>query len=727
MTAIAGFGYSPSSLKGFHKTFSSLQKFCDKEGILHYDESVGERFINKYKERQPPMHKESWKNYNRHIKRLNCTLHQVDWKPARRLPEKYTSSCYDDIVEIYEDYLVKTGKTMHDVRSRIHTVSRFLKHLEIHGRTNLKDLSIKEIYDAFQVVTDKGSFNRLVGSFLEYAYKYELTDSNLRIFMPSYVNHKTIPSVYTPAEVEQVLATIDRTTQTGKRDYATLLIAARLGLRASDIASLTFDCLCERTSMISLVQAKTKVPIKLPLTDEVKAALQDYIDNGRPASESERIFITADGHNPISPQTIGQATRIAFGRSGVVSGNRRIGPHALRASLATALLDEGSDYSTIQKALGHEDIQSTKFYAKASVEKLRANALPVTLPQGRFERFLSEGFPQYKRDFNGFSSIFGNEMFDFIKLRKSQGFSDDTGIAALVSLDKYLLEIGATTKEITPKIVDEWLSSSFGHLSAKSISNYTSYYNTFARYLGSLGISVFIADSPLVNQRYTPYIFSEQEIKDIFFAADNRKSRCDYLTLIQLPMLLRIMYGCGLRVDEALSLRLSDVSFERGTLFISHAKGNKDRLIPMDATLTDILKKYCDSVLEGKDAASPLFEGKRKDGTVSDKPRSQSWAQHNFRIILEEAGIELLQVFAGERNICLYCLRHTFAVNSLRNQGIVGATESSITPLLSIYLGHDELRGTEKYLHMTAENAEDILELTAEYSIGLFPEVPHEE
>jgi len=453
MATVSDLGYSPSTLKHFHQTFSALQRFCDKEGIASYDESVGERFVSEYRERQPPVHKESWKNRNRHIRRLNCTLSKTDWKPARRLPEKYTSSCYDDIVMVYEGYLVKTGKTLHDVRSRIHTVSRFLKHLETQGRTNLKDLSVKEVYDAFQVVTDKGSFNRLVGAFLEYAYKYEIIDSNLRTFMPSLVSHKAIPSVYSPEEVEQVLASIDRTTATGKRDYAMLLIAARLGLRASDIANLTFDCLCETTSLISLVQAKTKVPIKLPLIDEVKVSLQDYVANGRSASGSNRIFITADGHNPISSKTVVQAARMAFGRSGIIAGNRRVGPHSLRASLATALLDEGSDYPAIQKALGHEDMQSTKSYAKASAEKLRANALPVILPQGRFERFLSEGFPQYRRDFNGFTSIFAKELFDFIQLRKSQGFSDETSTAALISLDKYLTTIGATAKEIFNRVV----------------------------------------------------------------------------------------------------------------------------------------------------------------------------------------------------------------------------------------------------------------------------------
>ena len=78
-------------------------------------------------------------------------------------------------------------------------------------------------------------------------------------------------------------------------------------------------------------------------------------------------------------------------RSGVNCKNRKSGSHALRASLATALLSEGNDYHTIQKVLGHRDIESTKVYAKAEVEQLRTNALPVLAPTGAFASLLRDG------------------------------------------------------------------------------------------------------------------------------------------------------------------------------------------------------------------------------------------------------------------------------------------------------------------------------------------------
>lgn len=96
----------------------------------------------------------------------------------------------------------------------------------------------------------------------------------------------------------------------------------------------------------------------------------------------------------MSPANIGKVVELAFNASGVDCGARRRGSHSLRASLATALLEEGNGYHTIKQILGHSDVQFTKSYVKASVECLRANALPVPMPAGNFMRLLYKGGAQ---------------------------------------------------------------------------------------------------------------------------------------------------------------------------------------------------------------------------------------------------------------------------------------------------------------------------------------------
>lgn len=91
----------------------------------------------------------------------------------------------------------------------------------------------------------------------------------------------------------------------------------------------------------------------------------------------------------MTPCTIGDVVRRAIVKSGINSNSRKTGSHSLRASLATALLAEGNDYPTIQKILGQEHIQSTKFYAKSEIEQLRVHAISVPPPSGNFAVLLN--------------------------------------------------------------------------------------------------------------------------------------------------------------------------------------------------------------------------------------------------------------------------------------------------------------------------------------------------
>ena len=105
------------------------------------------------------------------------------------------------------------------------------------------------------------------------------------------------------------------------------------------------------------------------------------------------------------------------------------------------------------------------------------------------------------------------------------------------------------------------------------------------------------------------------------------------------------------------------------------------------------------------------------------KPRTAKWAQTNFRHVLEKAGIDLPKLPRKKRNICLRCLRHTFIVRSLRKQDLAGIDNYEPAASISVYVGHHDLIETQRYMHMTAENAIDIINATNEYSKGMFPEI----
>ena len=386
-------GRSGSTIETYQTAYNSLVRFCDLSGIESYNPDVGKIFLEHCQETQPNMGQWRLSSYRTSVKHLDSTFLNTEMKrgPFGRSPIPYEDSCFNAIRDEYKEYLSKTGKTSKDVRSRILCVSRFLKFVEGRQIKVLSSLSANDIYAAFQEATDKGRFRRLVGHFLTYAYKYGITNENFYLFIPFPVRHKTIPPVYSPDEVERIIGSIDRSTNTGKRNYAIVLIAARLGLRASDIAGLNFDSLIPQEGKIKIRQQKTKVSLTTPLLQEVREAIDDYVQHARQESDDERIFLNVANRDSITPANVGKIVELTISASGVDTTNRRRGSHSLRSSLATALIEEGNDYATVQQVLGHDDIRSTKAYVKVSIEQLRPYAIAVPAPSGYFKKFLERG------------------------------------------------------------------------------------------------------------------------------------------------------------------------------------------------------------------------------------------------------------------------------------------------------------------------------------------------
>ena len=237
-----------------------------------------------------------------------------------------------------------------------------------------------------------------------------------------------------------------------------------------------------------------------------------------------------------------------------------------------------------------------------------------------------------------FVSLLKKELVDFIELRKARGLRT-TCKTALQVLDRYLFENQVADKALSYQVIDEWVSESYENLNPNTIANYISHYIQFAKYLATLGINAFIPIISYYKQTYSPYIFSEIEIKAIFEAADNletpRRAHA-YTAPLQIPMLLRILYGSGLRLNEALKLQIQDIDFEQSYLWIRSAKGNKDRIVPIDPSLHDVLVQYCDHLNEDNADKTFLFKGERSEHHIG------GWALLWFRRILIDAGITMI-------------------------------------------------------------------------------------
>jgi site-specific recombinase XerD len=190
----------------------------------------------------------------------------------------------------------------------------------------------------------------------------------------------TIPSVWDKELLAQLLDSIDRHSPRGKRDYAILLLACRLGVRSSDIRALTLDHIDWAAETITFTQVKTGMPLRLPLTDEVGNALIDYIKSVRPKTPYREVFLGL--RPPVKPfrQNTHLHHIVSYWRelAGIhFNSPQRHGLHSLRHSLATHLLEDDVPFAVIADILGHASMTSTMIYAKASVESLRHVALSI--------------------------------------------------------------------------------------------------------------------------------------------------------------------------------------------------------------------------------------------------------------------------------------------------------------------------------------------------------------
>ena len=185
----------------------------------------------------------------------------------------------------------------------------------------------------------------------------------------------TLPRFMKAKDVDGPLQTCDRTTAKGQRDYAILLLLARLGLRAGEVAALTLDDLDWAAGEL-LIRGKSARHDRLPLPHEVGEALAIYLRHGRPPSAVRQVFIRmrAPRRGFSDGQAVGTIVRRTLVQAGLNPALK--GAHLLRHSLATTLLHNGASLTEIGELLRHQNIETTRMYAKVDHGALRALALP---------------------------------------------------------------------------------------------------------------------------------------------------------------------------------------------------------------------------------------------------------------------------------------------------------------------------------------------------------------
>ena len=375
-----GQGYAPCSLRRRIRISVGFSRWLAEKSVrLH---SVSSRHFDQYL-RYRAQRQRICEGEATALKQLLDFLRDRDVIPVEKIRQRRLSPV-EQHVHAFERYLreervLATATIVNYVRF----IRDFLKDCFGSGPVRLSQLCAGDVVRFVQrqvprlhLKTAK-LLTTALRSFLRYTRYRGYVRFDLAAAVPVVANWSmpSIPRAIAPDQVRRLLAQINRRTAVGRRDYAILLLLARLGLRSSEVVFLELDDIDWKDGSLS-VHSKGGRLVQLPLPKDVGGAIAAYLQHGRPHSTSRRVFLRAKA--PIrgfqGPSTVGTIVRHALLRAGIDAPTT--GAHQFRHGLATEMLRHGASLSEIGELLGHRSPETTKIYTKVDLNALRTLALP---------------------------------------------------------------------------------------------------------------------------------------------------------------------------------------------------------------------------------------------------------------------------------------------------------------------------------------------------------------
>ena len=295
-----------------------------------------------------------------------------------------------------------------------------------------------------------------------------------------------------------------------------------------------------------------------------------------------------------------------------------------------------------------------------------------------------------------FRSVFAPLMDRFIKEKHACGYVYREATRILHRFDDFLMQESLVTLELPRSLVQKWLARK-SYESARTQQYRIIAIRHFSRFLLRVGYPAYVPDSTLAARNPPPFVprmLTDEELRRFFHAVDALEPTArSPLRHLVMPEIFRLLYGCGFRLGEVLKLRVRDVDLDRGIITVHQAKFGKSRLVPPALSVVNRLRRYAD-----------YFGHRPPDAIFFPGPSGGPFASRTvytaFRQLLLQCGIPHAGRGKGPR---IHDYRHLFAVHTLRRWYRTGEDLDAKLPLLSTYLGHRHLSGTQRYLHLTAE------------------------
>ena len=301
-----------------------------------------------------------------------------------------------------------------------------------------------------------------------------------------------------------------------------------------------------------------------------------------------------------------------------------------------------------------------------------------------------------------YNSIFKNELYEFINHKKALGYKYNC-ISIINKFDKFCVDL--KTKEISQELFELWISKKDNESNNMQVKKY-SFIKNFTNYLIVNGYdNIYYNNDYKIknNSKFVPYIFSDDEIFIIFQNLKKFEIKTyDGNDKDNFMLLFTILYCCGLRISEALNIKMSDINFDNKTIMILHSKNQRSRIIAITDNLIDEIKKFVEKNNISKEHY--LFHNKYNNKYQYSKV-NDIWLK-----LLNNCGFD-----NSNHKYRIHNLRHGFAINCLNQLENKGYDIYTSLPLVSKYLGHKSIKATEYYLRLTKNYSNKILDSVDKY------------
>jgi integrase len=313
-----------------------------------------------------------------------------------------------------------------------------------------------------------------------------------------------------------------------------------------------------------------------------------------------------------------------------------------------------------------------------------------------------------------FKSCFACKLKDFIKFKQNSGYIYKSSITILHNFDNFCVTNNFNDKTITKKIMDLWSKK-------RSTENYKSQLdriqkvNVFSKHLRSLGYDSYVLAFNQSKNKALVHVLSDEEMISIYKQIDIIKNNKPWLNYTY-PVILRLIYFCGLRISEACNVQVQDFDCENNKLTIKGGKNNRDRELLLSDDVIHLLKVYDKKLSRYFPTRLWFFTGEN----ILRHVTAQS-VRIKFNLAWNKTPFNK----KVEKKPTVHCLRHTYIVNTIRRWMEENKDVNTLYPYLSKYLGHKSIKGTQYYFQFLSCHYPMVLK-KLEFTNFIIPEVYHE-